>query len=235
MSNEIFLTAEWRHLAMLNYEIDPRILSSLVPAGTELDSWNGRTLVSVVGFMFLNTRVLGMTIPFHQHFEEVNLRFYVRRRSAEGWRRGVVFIKEIVPKRMIAWVARKMYNENYTALPMRHQLANRAAKYEWQNRGRWNHLQVETTGEPALPNAGSEEEFISEHYWGYVTQRDGSTVEYQVEHPQWTVGKAKAFSLKCDVSEIYGTEFVECLSHRAGSAFLTEGSSITVKKGVNLK
>ncbi|HEX8362069.1 MAG TPA: DUF2071 domain-containing protein, partial [Longimicrobium sp.] len=90
-----FLAAEWRDLVMLNYEADPAALRPLVPAGTELDAWGGTTYVSMVGFLFLRTRVLGIPIPFHQDFEEVNLRFYVRRRGPEGWRRGVVFVREI--------------------------------------------------------------------------------------------------------------------------------------------
>src|SRR5262245_60741200 len=120
-----FLTAEWRHLVMLNYEIDPAALRARVPAGTELDSWNGKTFVSLVGFRVLRTRVLGVPVLFHRSsigkgisrtswgsFEEVNLRFYVRRRAPEGWRRGVVFVKEIVPKAAVAAVARWVYNEN---------------------------------------------------------------------------------------------------------------------------
>ena len=121
-----FLTAEWRDLVMLNYEIDPGILAGLVPAGTELDLWQGRALVSVVGFHFRRTRVMGVAIPGHSNFEEVNLRFYVRREGPEGWRRGVVFVKEIVPRFAIAWVARALYNENYVALPMRHAIVGRS-------------------------------------------------------------------------------------------------------------
>ena len=122
MSKRPFLTAQWRHLAILNYLVEPSLLGGLVPRGTELDAWQGRTYVSVVGFLFLNTRILGVPVPFHRHFEEVNLRFYVRREAEDGWRRGVVFVKELVPKRAIAWVARAVYNENYVAVPMGHEI-----------------------------------------------------------------------------------------------------------------
>ncbi|MDE0204502.1 MAG: DUF2071 domain-containing protein, partial [Candidatus Tectomicrobia bacterium] len=99
----VFLSANWRHLVMVNYEVDPNLLRSWLPAGVELDTWQGRTLASVVGFEFLATRVLGVQVPGHQDFHEVNLRFYVRRRVGGGWRRGVVFVKELVPRRAIAW------------------------------------------------------------------------------------------------------------------------------------
>ena len=237
-----FLTAEWRHLAMLNYEIDPAALRSRVPHGTELDSWNGRTLVSMVGFLFLNTRLLGLPVPFHRHFEEVNLRFYVRRKGAEGWRRGVVFAREIVPRWAIATVARLCYGERYASMPMRHQVdadagvlrENGAAKYEWQHRGQWNHLAMRTKGQAMIPRPGSEEEFITEHYWGYASQRAGGTVEYRVSHPQWRVWQASEAALHCDARALYGPEFHESLNGRPASTFLAEGSPVIVRRGVAL-
>src|ERR1039458_6438851 len=117
-STSVFLTAEWRYLAMLNYEIDPKILAPFLPSGTELDFWNGKTFISMVGFLFQNTRPGGISIPFHRNFEEVNLRFYIRRKADDGWRRAVVFIKELVPRMAIALIARTFYNENYVALPI---------------------------------------------------------------------------------------------------------------------
>jgi uncharacterized protein len=237
-----FLTAEWRHLAMLNYEIDPRALRARVPPGTELDSWNGRTFVSMVGFRFLNTRLLGVPVPFHRDFEEVNLRFYVRRKNEEGWRRGVVFVKEIVPRWAIAAVARLCYGERYAALPMRHQLdlagdpttGDGAARYEWSWRGEWNQLSLRSTGQAALPERGSQAEFITEHYWGYAHQRSRATVEYRVEHPPWRVWQVSEATLRCDVRSLYGPEFVEGLSGKCSSAFLADGSAVTVYRGARL-
>ncbi|HKD03053.1 MAG TPA: DUF2071 domain-containing protein, partial [Terriglobales bacterium] len=121
-TNGVFLKADWRNLAMLNYEVEPSVLAAFVPAGTELDRWNGRLFVSLVGFRFLRTRVWGLPIPLHCNFDEVNLRFYVRRMEGSEIRRGVVFIREIVPRRAIATVARNLYGERYVALPMRHRL-----------------------------------------------------------------------------------------------------------------
>lgn len=234
-----FLTAEWKHLAMLNYEIAPAMLTPYVPAGTELDLWNGRHLVSVVGFRFLGTRVLGIPIPFHRNFEEVNLRFYVRRKADDGWRRGVVFIKEIVPRAAIAFLARMLYNEPYLALPMAHRIETEAGllnsvAYSWRFRGRQNRLQLTVRGAAQPLQEGSEAGFITEHYWGYNTQRDGSTLEYRVEHPRWRVWAAESARLDCNVAELYGAQFKDCLSHPPSSAFLAEGSAVTVSRGVRL-
>lgn len=224
---------------MLNYEIAPSVLMPYVPAGTELDLWNGRHLVSVVGFRFLRTRVLGIPIPFHRNFEEVNLRFYVRRKADDGWRRGVVFVKEIVPRAAIAFMARTLYNEPYVALPMAHRIevesgSLRSAEYSWRFRGRQNRVQLTVKGEALPLQEGSEAEFITEHYWGYNTQRDGSTMEYRVEHPRWRVWDAASAQLDCDVAGIYGAQFTDCLSRPASSAFLAEGSAVTVSRGVCL-
>ena len=231
--SSIFLTAEWRSLVMLNYAVDRAILDPLLPRGVELDLWEGGALVSMVGFLFLECRVLGMPIPFHQDFEEVNLRFYVRRKVDGEWRRGVVFVREIVPHRAIALVARVAYNEPYIALPMRHDVPKHSGEfsYDWKFGGRWNSLSARTRGnaDPIAP--GSAEEFIFEHYWGYTAQRDGGTIEYQVEHPAWRVWQTETSSLDCDVATLYGAQFAEPLRAAPHSAFVAEGSAVCVRVG----
>lgn len=235
-----FLSAHWRYLAMLNYEIDPALLQPYVPAGTELDTWQGKTYASMVGFLFLRTRVLGVPVPFHRDFEEVNLRFYVRRQDpTEGWRRGVVFVKEIVPKPAIAWIARLAYGEKYVHLPMRHRLEYNdgdgsspgLVEYGWRLAGRWQRLGLMPAGTAQAATPGSEEEFITEHYWGYSAQRRGDTVEYQVEHPRWQVWQAQESWFECDVAALYGPQFVETLADPPSSAFLARGSDVVVRRG----
>lgn len=230
-----FLSAEWRDILMLNYEADPAALRGLVPADTELDAWEGRTFVSVVGFRFLNTRVLGVPVPFHRHFEEVNLRFYVRRRTDHDVRRGVVFIKEIVPRRAVAWVARAVYGERYVALPMRHEIdAGRTVAYAWRHGGRWNGMAAAIAGNAAIPPDGSQEAFITEHYWGYTARREGRTLEYQVEHPRWPVYRAADAAFDCDVAAIYGPSYAEIFQQPPASAFVADGSAVTVHRGVRI-
>jgi uncharacterized protein len=225
---------------MLNYEIEPPLLAPLVPRACELDTWRGRTFVSVVGFQFLATRVLGMSIPFHRNFLEVNLRFYVRRKIDGEWRRGVVFVKELVPRRAIAWVANRVYGERYAALPMRHApkiALNEASTiaYEWQRAGRWEGLSAAFSGTPVLPGDDAEETFITEHYWGYAGGASVPTVEYQVEHPRWKVWRASSAALDCDVASLYGAEFVAALSGAPTTAFVAHGSPVVVRRGVRLR
>lgn len=230
------LTAQWRVLAMLNFAIDPDLLLPHVPLGTELDSWEGRTYVSIVGFRFLQTRLVGLPIPGHIDFEEVNLRFYVRRREPAEVRRGVVFLRELVPRRAVAWMARLLYNEPYRALPMHHRIEHspsgepRSVTYGWRRNEQIEQFALEVTGPPAIPATTSEGSFIAEHYWGYTKQRDGSTIEYQVEHPPWRVSPARATRFELDVATLYGKEFVRPLEQSPTSVFLAEGSAVAVHR-----
>jgi len=232
-----FLTARWRHLAMLNYEIDAAALRPLVPAGTEVDHFENRTYATLVGFMFLETRVRGWAVPFHRDFEEVNLRLYVRRKAGEGWRRGVVFVKEIVPRTAIAWVARTVYGENYVALPMSHRWSAEdppAVRYAWRAGSRQMSIELDPDGPYRAILEGSEEEFIAEHYWGYSAQRTGATTEYRVEHPRWRIAPARRAAWDGDAAALYGPAFAEALSGRPRSAFLAEGSEVAVHEGIPL-
>jgi uncharacterized protein YqjF (DUF2071 family) len=231
-----FLTAEWRHLLMVNYVVDPSALAPLVPAGTELDRWQGRAYVSVVGFRFLRTRVLGVPVPFHRNFDEVNLRFYVRRHVNGAWRKGVAFVKEIVPRRAIAFVARTLYNENYVRMPTRSAVTIPGpVQYEWHHAGAWEGVSATVVGEATLPGPDAEETFISEHYWGYARQPDGSTVEYAVEHPPWRVWRCEAPVLACQAGLLYGEWFARYLAGPPASAFVADGSPVVVRRGVRLR
>ncbi len=234
MPESVFLTADWRHLALVNYECDSDLLAPYVPEGTEIDLWEDRCYVSVVGLRFLKTKLLGVPIPFHRDFPEVNLRFYVRREVEGQIRRGVVFIKEIVPRHAVTWVARGIYNENYVTLAMREEITADSFRYEWQFKGTWNRLWAKTHGDWSVPDLDSEASFVAEHYWGYAAQRDGSTLEYEVEHPRWRIAQADEVEYVCDVASFYGEEFVEVLSRKPVSAFMAEGSEVVVRRGVRL-
>ena len=216
---------------MLNFVVDPKIIAPLVPPGTEIDFENGETFLSVVGFLFLDTRLLGLPIPLHRDFEEVNLRFYVRKKSADTWRRGVVFVRELVPRRAIAVVARTFYGENYVAIPMKHQIDHVGPKlsveYSWRRGRKWESLKMLGEGEPQTIPAGSHAEFITEHYWGYTCFRGGCS-EYRVEHPRWKIWNANSFEFSADVAALYGEQFVEPLKTSPRSALIAEGSPIEV-------
>jgi uncharacterized protein YqjF (DUF2071 family) len=228
-----FLTAEWKNLLMLNYAVDPDLLWPFVPPGTELDSHEGLAYASLIGFEFNRTHMFGHPVPFHQSFEEVNLRFYVRRES----RRGVVFIRELVPKVAVTAIARFAYGENYSCVPMSHRLEANAGsvsvEYSWGFDAARCTISATTSRTPYLPDRGSLSEFITEHYWGYAI-RNGRTVEYQVDHPQWQVREADIAQFSGAAARYYGLDFARLLERPPDSAFLAEGSAVTVFKGTRI-
>ncbi len=232
-----FLTARWESLVLLNYPCPPHLLEPLVPAGTVLDRWQGQTLVSLVGFLFTDTRVKGVAVPGHRTFEEVNLRFYVRRVTAAGEvRRAVVFIRELVPRAAIAVLARWTYNEPYLTVPMHHAIAldphsGGHVAYGWRHQDGEFSLGATVTGPAAALQPGSEAEFITEHYWGYTRQRDGGTLEYHVAHPRWQVWDRAAGSFTGPAEQLYGAGFAPILAAPPQSAFVAVGSDVVVHVG----
>jgi uncharacterized protein YqjF (DUF2071 family) len=236
----IFLTAEWRHLVMLNFAIEPSRLQSLVPRGTEIDVSDGTAYVSLVGFRFLDTRVKGFTIPFFRDFDEINLRFYVRRRGPEGWRRGVVFIREIVPKRAIAATAHLVYNEPYVTRRTRSAVNELrgpqpgSVEYAWKDRGRWMKIGARYGGPSAPPAWNEHVEQITMNHWGYTRQRDGGTIEYHVEHPRWRVFEGRDVTLDGDLAGFYGSPAGEVLATPPRSVLVAEGSAVVVRQGERL-
>ena len=232
----VFLSAEWRDLVMLNYEVEPGILRQYVPRGVELDEFEGRTFVSLVGFQFLHTKLYRfLAVPFHSNFDEANLRFYVRRREGGEIRRGVVFVRELVPRAAIAALARLMYGEKYDSCPMAHSIERNAAgisaEYRWKWRGKRFWLSARADGAPARVAEGSIENFITEHYWGYSAKSANETIEYRVSHEPWRVWVSTNARFEGDGEALYGAGFGEILRRPPDSAFVAEGSRVLVHTG----
>jgi uncharacterized protein YqjF (DUF2071 family) len=235
-----FLTARWLDLILVNYSCPADLLKPLVPEGTALDLWQGEAVISLVGFLFADTRIMGVRIPRHTTFEEVNLRFYVCRTAPSGeLRRAVVFVRELVPRWAIATGARLIYNEPYLSVPMSRRSTLTAdeggsVSYAWSFRGERFVLAAEASGPARRPPPGSEAEFITEHYWGYTRQPDGGTLEYHVEHPAWLTWEAASAGISGPVSALYGPAFGDALSRPARSAFVAVGSEVSVHRGSSL-
>ncbi len=234
---------------MVNYEVDPSLLRRYVPASTSLDSYQGKTYISLVGFQFRRTKLLGrFPVPFHFNFDEVNLRFYVRRKNDDEDRRGVVFIAEVVPRLAIAATARLMYGENYKRSPTKHCIESeedfrsvehrsvefRSIEFRWRIGERWCRLFAQTRGAPTIPQDGSVEQFIAEHYWGYSKQGGGGCLEYHVAHDPWKVRTAECAGFEGDAEVLYGTQLAAILREQPVSAFVADGSAVTVFKGVRV-
>ena len=218
---------------MLNYEIDPALLQPFVPRGTELDSFEGKTYVSLVGLRFARTKLFGLiSVPFHSNFDEVNLRIYVRRRERSEIHRGVMFIREIVSLPAVTFVARLAYAENYMTLPLRHSInltdSGGSIEYRWEQKRQRFRLHGQTDGDPSRAADGSLEQFISEHYWGYSRRRDGGSLEYHVAHKPWRIWRASFAAFEGEGTALYGSTLGSVLSRPPRSAFIADGSPVLV-------
>lgn len=226
---------------MLSYEIDPEVLIPRVPQGLSLDLWEGKCLISIIGLQFRGIRMRGIPVPFYGSYPEINLRFYVRREVQGQWRRGVVFVQQIVPHRMVALVARRAYRERFVAMPVRHSVETskcggqvQRVSYRWRHHGEWGRMSVGRLGAMERARPGSMEEFVAEHYWGYNAQPDGSTLEYGVARPQWLIRQATDLTLEGDIARLFGAAIAASLSGPALSAFWAEGSPVALQRGVRL-
>lgn len=231
MSN-VFLSAHWENLVMANYTVDTEWLKSYLPHGVEFDLYEEKAYVSLVGFLFKNTRFFRMPIPFFGTFEEINLRFYVKRKEGDTVKRGVVFINETVPYRAVAWVANRFYKEHYSAVPTRSETVTDASgkkiRYEWKVNRQWNHLSVSTLNKAAPMLSGSIEAFIFEHYYGYTRVNEQQSQEYRVNHPRWEVNKVLDYSIHCDFKAMYGDRFAALSHQQPASVMMAIGSPVTI-------
>ena len=228
----VFLKANWEHIIMANYEIDPKILLPFLPKGVELDLFNGKCYISLVGFMFKNTKLFTIPIPFLGSFEEINLRFYVIRKDQNQIKRGVVFINETIPYKMVAWMANKLYKEHYTVVPTKHKIrtttTNQKIKFQWLLNRKWNSIYVESEVKSNVMKNDSLEKFIYEHYYGYTKIDENKTEEYQLQHPSWNVHKVNDFRINCDFEAMYGYSFSVLNQTVPTDVFIAEGSSVKV-------
>jgi uncharacterized protein YqjF (DUF2071 family) len=236
----VFLRARWEYLAMINYEVDPSILKAWIPPYTELDLFNGKAIVSVVGFLFNQTKVLGIPWPAHVNFEEVNLRLYIRYFDGTKWKRGVAFVSEIVPKPMVTMLANLLYNEHYSTAEMNHHIHKTndlfEITYNWKRKkGPWNQIQIKALNCLEDIQPGSEEEFIFEHYFGYNELNSKTTIEYSLQHPRWQIFPVQDFNLQCDIIDLYGESFVPYLRKPPLSVFLAKGSEVSVHLPVKIR
>ena len=240
MIKPLFLTARWTDLVLLNFVVPADLIAQVAPPGTEPDLHEGVAYISIVGFRFQDVRVLGLSIPRHTRFDEINLRYYVKRVVDNETRRGVVFVREIVPRLAVAMLANGLYHEKYVTRPMRSTITMQGTElapgdtleYAWRSRNRtWNFVAAEVAAPLSMPSSGSVEEFIVEHYWGYNHGRDGRTREYRVAHPTWRVAPATNIRWDCDLLATYAPPFAEYLSGPPASALIAEGSAVQVYRG----
>lgn len=144
-----------------------------------------------------------------------------------------MFIKEIVPKVALTFIANTIYNENYVATAMKHSWnetdTSREVAYFWKSKGKWQHISVIADKEPQQIPAGGEIEFITEHYWGYARCNSLKINQYEVRHPRWEHYPVTSFNIEADFELNYGSTFAFLNKQQPASVMLAEGSEISVE------
>lgn len=237
----LFLKANWENIIMANYEIDPQVLIPFLPKGVDLDLFEGKCYISLVGFMFKNTKLFTFPIPKFGTFEEINLRFYVTRKEGNTTKRGVVFINETIPYPIVAWVANKLYNEHYTVVPTKHEIitgkSSKKVKFEWLLNKKWNSISVMSSSISEKMTQNSLESFIYEHYYGYTKTSKNKTEEYKLQHPSWKISEVLAYQIECDFEAMYGKSFSVLNQTDPETVFIADGSAVGIewkRKKLNL-
>lgn len=224
----VFLTAEWNYLINITYAVDPKVLMPHLPKGLNLDIIDGKAFVSFVAFEFNDVNVKGFKIPFHRKFPEINLRFYVNRNG----KRGVVFIKEFVPKYFVALIANKIYNEPYSAVKMNHDLQKIEKELKVSHsiciNNEWHSISVIAENKPFTPSVNSTEHYFKEHEIGFGKDKKGNTLEYKVEHPVWEIYPINKIESTICFAKIYGKDWAFLDSEKPFNTLLARGSGIKV-------
>ena len=234
MSNKVFLRSNWLRLASANYIIEPHLLDKYIPKGTVLEEHNGKHYVSLVAFRYSQTRLLNIQVPFHTNFEEINLRFYVKRKIAPHvWRSEVAFTKLFFPKTALTFVAKHIYKENYETKRMRHNWSENDRQLLTSyglKKNRWHDFELMTEKESNVIDAHSSEAFFSKHYWGTSQINDNSCTIYKIEHPEWKVFRVNDWKINFDFNKVFGSEFKHLTDNKPESVYLYDGSEVVVHK-----
>ena len=239
-----FLSAVWRNVALLSWAVPDEVLEPLLPSGLVLDRWDGSAYFSLVGLWFDDIRICGLPSPVRR-YEEVNLRFYVRKRTQTNrFLPGVVFIRQLVPHRTTARVARWRYGEPFKFVPMCHRFdtscpagspnQDRVA-YGWQHDGRHQGFWIASDEAPCDPPLGSLDEFLTARYWGYNGNPGRPTRAYKLTRPAWTTRRASAWGVECDSRGPFGSTFGRVMTERPASALLASGSHVQVHRPTKLE
>lgn len=227
--SKVFLTARWEHLILITYAVPHEKLLPHIPKGLKPDILDGKCFASLVAFDFKDTKVKGMKVPFHINFPEINLRFYVQREDTGE--RGVVFIRELVPKYMIELIANVVYNEPYKCIPMKSRLETNGKiklEHKIEYNGKPYHIKVEAENNPYTPPPGSTEHFFKEHSWGFGKTKKGETLVYKVDHPIWEIFPVTDVKHNFDLGAIYGKEWEFLNDSEPYNVTFAKGSPVKV-------
>ena len=228
--------AEWREIVVINFEIDPKLLRNFIPPKTELDFFNETSFVTLMARACKNVKPYGWPIVFAKSIDQILLRFYVKRKVGDTWRRGVCLIRDYLPKRKASFFLNWMFKHSFTQVPIKRTSSNfesglptqlPTVEYQWTTGDYVNHIKVNARSQMRQQEQETKESFVLDHHYGY-TVKEGKTYEYYVEYSPWAMWDAQSGSFDCDTENVFGRPFVRALKQRPASVFLARGSDVII-------
>ena len=119
----------------------------------------------------------------------------MKRLNGTELKRGVVFISEVVPHKIVSFLANKLYKEHYSTAKMASSILVeneiKQIKYTWQSQSQMYSIDTSFFDKQDDIEPNSLEEFIYEHYYGFTKVSARETWEYKVNHPRWQTGNSR--------------------------------------------
>ena len=242
LTMDTFVSAYWSDLILLSYAVPDRLLLPRI-APFDLDYWDGQAYVSVVGFHFGKTRILGVPpgplLPNVANFAQWNLRTYVRRKvnevgssHAKQAAGGIVFLKEFVPSPMVTGLVRTLYNENYVTAPLSLTLQSEGNTldvcYSLEVGGRKHTIAAKSVLAPSKLKAGSADEFFIERYWGSPGAYGNKVISFQIAHAPWNTYDISSCDVDADFGLLYGKDWEFLNNRKPDYAAWCDGSSVGI-------
>ncbi|HVR74733.1 MAG TPA: DUF2071 domain-containing protein [Planctomycetota bacterium] len=184
----------WRHLLFMHWPVPREALQLFIPPGLELEERDGTAWLGIVPFTMTGVRPrLVPPIPGLSSTHELNVRTYV----TAGGKPGVWFFSLDASSRSTVWGARTFFHLPYFHARMGLQTDGEAVTLSSRRiEPRTNPAELQVsyapTGAVHLAPRGSLDEWLTERYCLYTTDRRGRLRRSKIHHPPWLLQAASA-------------------------------------------
>lgn len=214
----------WRDLLFLHWPVDANTVQRLLPAGLEIDTYDGSAWVGLIPFRMPVVRAFGLTIPGAGSVLECNVRTYVRC----GIETGVWFFSLDANSISAVYSARTIFRLNYRHSRISTNRDSDRFEYvvERRDHHRRSHIGQRSarssnggdSQQPAMrcvwdigaamPSAkpGELEHFLTERYALFTIGRGGRLLVSRIHHESWRLREARIVELNDSLIEAAGVD-----------------------------
>jgi uncharacterized protein YqjF (DUF2071 family) len=193
---QVVIRQDWHHLLFLHWEVPPAELQALLPAGLDLDTFEGKAYVGLVPFTLTGVRpILTPPLPWISSFHEINVRTYVHRNGRDP---GVWFFSLDASSAIAVAAARAAYKLPYFHAHIDFD-AGPAIRFDSKRDGTapvHAHIRYAPAETPAARAAvNSLEFFLVERYLLYAVDEHHDLYRARVHHQPYPLQRAELHSL----------------------------------------